>query len=103
MLVLLPAVGPSLASGAGISLTMLIWAVALAVIKLAMLWGLVIVIGGRCMPWMLKQVVQTRSQELFTLTVLAVAFLTAVGAAIFLTLPLPWGPFWEAWSSERAM
>ncbi|MBM6731780.1 cation:proton antiporter [Megasphaera stantonii] len=93
MLVLLPAVGPSLASGAGISLTMLIWAVALAVIKLAMLWGLVIVIGGRCMPWMLKQVVQTRSQELFTLTVLAVAFLTAVGAAYIFNASFALGAF----------
>lgn len=93
MLVLLPAVGPSLASGAGISLTMLIWAVALAVIKLAMLWGLVIVIGGRCMPWMLKKVVQTRSQELFTLTVLAVAFLTAVGAAYIFNASFALGAF----------
>lgn len=93
MLVLLPAVGPSLASGAGISLTMMIWAVALAVIKLAMLWGLVIVIGGRCMPWMLKKVVQTRSQELFTLTVLAVAFLTAVGAAYIFNASFALGAF----------
>lgn len=93
MLVLLPAVGPSLASGTGISMTMMIWAVALAVIKLAMLWGLVIVIGGRCMPWMLKQVAQTRSQELFTLTVLAVAFLTAVGAAYIFNASFALGAF----------
>lgn len=93
MLVLLPAVGPALASGTGISLTMMIWAVALAIIKLAMLWGLVIVIGGRCMPWMLKKVVQTRSQELFTLTVLAVAFLTAVAAAYIFNASFALGAF----------
>lgn len=93
MLVLLPAVGPSLISGSGISLSLVTWEIALAIIKLAMLWGLVIVIGGRLMPWLLKKIVQTRSQELFTLTVLAVAFLTAVGAAYIFNASFALGAF----------
>ncbi len=93
MLVLLPAVGPALASGEGISPVMLVWAVALAVVKLAMLWGLVIAVGSRFMPWILKKIVQTRSQELFTLTVLAVAFLTAVAAAYIFNASFALGAF----------
>lgn len=93
MLVLLPAVGPSLVSGSGISVSLVTWEMALAIIKLAMLWGLVIVIGGRLMPWLLKKIVQTRSQELFTLTVLAVAFLTAVGAAYIFNASFALGAF----------
>lgn len=93
MLVLLPAVGPSLASGEGLSMAMLMWAVVLAAAKLIMLWGLVIAVGGRFMPWMLKKVVQTRSQELFTLTVLAVAFLTAVSAAYIFNASFALGAF----------
>ena len=93
MLVLLPAIGPSLISGAGISIPSVLWAILLAVLKLAMLWGLVIVIGGRLMPWLLKKVVQTRSQELFTLSVLAVAFLTAVAAAYIFNASFALGAF----------
>lgn len=93
MLVLLPAVGPALVSGSGISVSLVTWEMALAIIKLAMLWGLVIVIGGRLMPWLLKKIVQTRSQELFTLTVLAVAFLTAVGAAYIFNASFALGAF----------
>ncbi|KMO86847.1 hypothetical protein AB840_05875 [Megasphaera cerevisiae DSM 20462] len=93
MLVLLPAVGPSLAAGTGLSVTMLLWSVSLAIAKLAMLWGLVIVVGGRLMPWLLKKIVQTRSQELFTLTVLAAAFLTAVTAAYIFNASFALGAF----------
>lgn len=93
MLVLLPAIGPSLISGAGVSIPSVLWAILLAVLKLAMLWGLVIVIGGRLMPWLLKKVVQTRSQELFTLSILAVAFLTAVAAAYIFNASFALGAF----------
>lgn len=93
MLVLLPAVAPSLVSGGGISASLVTWEMTLAIIKLAMLWGLVVVIGGRLMPWLLKKIVQTRSQELFTLTVLAVAFLTAVGAAYIFNASFALGAF----------
>lgn len=93
MLVLLPAIGPSLISGTGVSMPTVLWAISLAIVKLAMLWGLVIVIGGRLMPWLLKKIVQTRSQELFTLTVLAAAFLTAVAAAYIFNASFALGAF----------
>lgn len=93
MLVLLPAIGPSLISGTGVFMPTVLWAISLAIVKLAMLWGLVIVIGGRLMPWLLKKIVQTRSQELFTLTVLAAAFLTAVAAAYIFNASFALGAF----------
>lgn len=93
LLVLLPSVGPSLGSGTEISLTAVTGAIAFAVFKLAVLWGIVIVIGGRCMPWILKHVVQTRSQELFTLTVLAIAFLTSVAASYIFDASFALGAF----------
>lgn len=93
MLVLLPAIGPSLISSTGVSMPTVLWAISLAIVKLAMLWGLVIVIGGRLMPWLLKKIVQTRSQELFTLTVLAAAFLTAVAAAYIFNASFALGAF----------
>lgn len=65
----------------------------LALLRLAALWVLVLVIGGRVVPWVLMQVVRTRSQELFTLTVLVAAFATAVCAAVFFEASMALGAF----------
>ena len=56
----------------------------LALLKLGGLAVLMLVVGARVIPWMLTHVARTRSRELFTLTILAVAFLIAtVSAQIF--------------------
>ena len=68
-------------------------AVGLALLRLALLWGIVLVVGGRVVPWVLTQVVRTRSQELFTLTVLVAAFATAVAAAVFFEASVALGAF----------
>lgn len=93
MLVLLPALGPSLASGASFSVPALLWAIAMASGKLLILWVLVMTAGSRAMPWVLKQVARTRSHELFTLTVLSAAFLTALLAAYIFDASFALGAF----------
>ncbi|MCL2459703.1 MAG: cation:proton antiporter [Desulfobulbus sp.] len=64
-----------------------------AVLRLIALWMIVLVVGGRVAPWLLTHIVRARSQELFTLTVLAVAFATAVGAAVFFQASMAVGAF----------
>ncbi len=68
-------------------------AVGLALLRLGLLWVIVLVIGGRVVPWVLNHILRTRSQELFTLTVLVAAFATAVGAAVFFEASVALGAF----------
>ena len=93
MLVLLPAIGPSLASGSSLSIPALLWAVCMAAGKLLILWVVVMTAGSRVVPWALKQIVRTRSHELFTLTVLSAAFLTALAAAYIFDASFALGAF----------
>lgn len=96
ILVLLPSLALILnVSGTGESMGWLpmAQAVGLALLRLALLWGIVLVVGGRVVPWVLTQVVRTRSQELFTLTVLVAAFATAVAAAVFFEASVALGAF----------
>lgn len=98
ILVLLPSL--ALISGGGAEAAQanggaapLLKAFGLAMFRLVALWVLVLVVGGRVVPWVLKQVVRTRSQELFTLAVLVLAFATAVGAAVFFQASMALGAF----------
>ena len=50
-------------------------------LKVAAFLAILLLIGPRVLPWMLKQVARTGSRELFTLCVLAVALGVAFGAA----------------------
>lgn len=93
MLVLLPAIGPSLAGSAGFSLPSLLWAMALATVKLIVLWVLVMAAGSRVVPWALKWIIRTKSHELFLLTVLSAAFLTALFAAYVFDASFALGAF----------
>lgn len=93
MLVLLPELAEPLKSGTGLSLYPLLLAIGTAVLKLAVLWVIVLVIGGRVVPKILQKIVQTRSQELFVLTILVVAFLTAVAAAYIFNASFALGAF----------
>ncbi len=52
-----------------------------AMVKLAVLVGLVLVAGSRVVPWVMVKVARLRSRELFTLTVLVMALAIAVGSA----------------------
>lgn len=96
VLVLLPSLAvltsPAAAAGGG-GVLPLLGAVGMAFVRLALLWVIVLVIGGRVVPWLLNHIVRTRSQELFTLTVLVAAFATAVCAAVFFEASVALGAF----------
>ena len=96
VLVLLPSLATIMAGGAaGTEAGLLDFAKAmgLAFLRLGLLWVLVMVVGGKVVPWVLTKVVRTRSEELFTLAVLVCAFATAVSAAVFFQASMALGAF----------
>ena len=94
VLVLLPllgdkADGPDGAGGAGAGLATFAWALA----KLGLMVVVVLVAGGRLVPWILTQVAKLRSPELFTLTVLVLSVTIAVGSAAIFGASVALGAF----------
>jgi len=93
VLVLLPALAPSLGgragdSGRGMGLTILI--------TLAQVGGFVafmLVVGRRLFPWLLWQVAKTGSRELFTLCVIAAAVSIAYGSSAVFGVSFALGAF----------
>jgi CPA2 family monovalent cation:H+ antiporter-2 len=86
VLVLLPAAAG--ASAATIAVTIVI-----AVLKIAVLAAFTMTVGGRLIPWLLTHIARTRSRELFTLTVLALALGIAVAAAKLFGASMALGAF----------
>ncbi|MDY3562371.1 cation:proton antiporter [Gemmata sp. JC673] len=68
-------------------------ALGLAALKVGVLIAAVLVAGGRFVPWLLRHVAETRSRELFTLTVLVVALGIAVGSAVLFGASMALGAF----------
>jgi CPA2 family monovalent cation:H+ antiporter-2 len=69
------------------------FALGLAVVKVAAL-AVVVIVGGRLIiPWLLRQVARTRSRELFTLTVLALALAVATGSSVVFGVSMALGAF----------
>lgn len=66
---------------------------AMALVKLVVLWILILPIGGRVIPWLLSHVARTRSRELFILTVLVLAFVIATGSAVIFGASVALGAF----------
>ncbi len=67
--------------------------VGLAALKIVALAALVLVVGGRVIPWLLKHIAATHSRELFTLTVLVVALGVAVGSSMGFGVSMALGAF----------
>lgn len=65
----------------------------LTVFKVIIFIALMIIIGKRLLPWLLKLVAQTGSRELFTLCVAATALSVAVGAAKLFDVSTALGAF----------
>jgi len=65
----------------------------LTALKVGALGLLVLVVGARVVPWILRQVAYTRSRELFTLTVLALALAIATGSAAVFGVSMALGAF----------
>jgi monovalent cation:H+ antiporter-2, CPA2 family len=66
---------------------------AITFVKVATFLAILLLIGPRLLPWMLKQVARTGSRELFTLCVLAVAVGIAFGAAELFGVSFALGAF----------
>ncbi len=77
LLVLLPALMGARQAGGQNLVLVLCW----AALKVVVLVLLTIYVGGRIIPRLLEHVAQTRSRELFTLTILVLALGIAVGSA----------------------
>lgn len=81
---------PALAAGQG----GVDWAgIGWTLVKAGLFIGLMLVVGGRVVPWLLLRTAHTRSRELFILVVLAVALGTALGSAEFFGVSLALGAF----------
>lgn len=64
-----------------------------AVVKTGAFVAIMLFVGARFMPWLLKRVARTDSRELFVLAVLAVALGTAYGAAELFNVGFALGAF----------
>lgn len=95
ILVMLPSFSVIFSNSSAVSLGTLevVKAIGIALIRVVLLWVLVIEGGGRFVPWLLSKIVKTRSQELFILAVLVIAFATAVIAAYVFQTSFALGAF----------
>ncbi|NLC58006.1 MAG: sodium:proton exchanger [Armatimonadetes bacterium] len=64
-----------------------------ALLRAAAFIGLVLLVGARFAPWLLKRIVLARSRELFILAVVTIALGTAVGSAELFGVSLALGAF----------
>lgn len=92
ILVLIPAVGAEFGEQRGGWWT-IAGGVAFALVKIALLALIVVAGGKRAIPWLLRQVARTRSRELFTLTILALALAIATGSAVVFGVSMALGAF----------
>lgn len=89
VLVLLPVMF-SASAGSGPNLFL---AFGTATAKLAIFVGFTFFAASRIIPWLLNKVAETRSRELFTLSVLAIALGVAVASAYFFGVSMALGAF----------
>ena len=90
VLVLLPALNQGFAAGGAMAVAQsILW----TAVKIVALVVLVMVIGRRAVPLLMNYMARTRSRELFTLSVLAVALGIAVGSAYFFGVSMALGAF----------
>jgi CPA2 family monovalent cation:H+ antiporter-2 len=89
VLVLLPVIFlPSEHQGWGLLIPLL-----LALLKVGVFIIFTLYFGGRFIPWLLGKIAETKSRELFTLAVLAVALGIAVGATYLFDVSMALGAF----------
>ncbi len=92
VLVVLPAIAILLGPGGGGGVNVPA-SLGLALLKLAVLWVLILPVGGRVIPWLMSHVARTRSRELFVLTILVLAFVIATSSAMIFGASVALGAF----------
>lgn len=92
MLLLLPALASSL-SGEAPSLTNIAGTIGIAALKCIIMVLVMLAIGFRLVAYIFLKIARTRSQELFTLTVLALALGIATGSAMLFGTSIALGAF----------
>ena len=92
-LVLLPAIGPALAAGEGLSAAQLATTVAVTLGKVAVFVAIMLVAGRRVIPWVMHHAAHTGSRELFRLAVYAVALGVAYAASELFGVSFALGAF----------
>jgi CPA2 family monovalent cation:H+ antiporter-2 len=93
VLVVLPVFGKRAAAVAGVAPPSLLQALALTFLKLALFVAVVMVVGRRLVPWILRKVAGTGSRELFTLSVLAIALGVAYVSSTWFGVSIALGAF----------
>ena len=88
VLVMMPAIYGGRTGDSGVAASL-----GLAALKVAILTALILVGGRRVVPWLLTRIAATRSRELFTLTVLALALCISVASAQFFGVSMALGAF----------
>jgi K+:H+ antiporter len=88
MLVLLPTL-----VGASVTVPAIAGSLALTLVKVGLLVGFAVIVGARAVPLLLDLVAATRSRELFTLTVLALALGIAVASTTIFGVSMALGAF----------
>ena len=93
VLVLLPPLAGWLSGNAGVSNSDLLTTLLLTFGKVAVFIALMLVVGKRVFPWLLWHVASTNSNELFILSVIAVAIGIAYGSAMLFGVSFALGAF----------
>jgi CPA2 family monovalent cation:H+ antiporter-2 len=92
-LVVLPAAAAILAGGGEAGAEGILTSLGMALLRIVALSVLVLGGGRHVIPWLLHQVARTRSRELFTLCVLALALAIATGSLYFFGVSIALGAF----------
>src|SRR5688572_9675087 len=92
ILVLLPVASTSMLGGAIVTGTLLT-SIGASLLNLAILVILILLVGVKVIPWLLTRIARTRSRELFTLAVLALALAISVASARFFGASMALGAF----------
>lgn len=92
VLILLPTIA-ALLTGSSISMQEILVSMVLVIFKFMLLAAIMFTLGCKVVSYVLVKVAQTHSQELFTLTILAVIFLIATGSAFVFGTSIALGAF----------
>ena len=84
---------PTILGGEPLGVQSVAIALGTAGLKIAALVAVILLAGGRLIPWVMEHVAATRSRELFTLSVLVIALGIAVGSAKLFGVSMAMGAF----------